>query len=409
MDAFDTPCDIEAVSAIPEGDWFEDTSVPDAPDPIRDCPAVAFGPLPVPPECPDLAQAVDATLRTVAAGQEYLRLTVSQAPGCAFDFALDGALPVECPTFPEAPARAEVVPSTWPGYLLAMLRPVGKVVPAAAGSGSYSDSVSAADACAFSFGFELGMPCVKAAGRYPGHVRGVAPGDAFAEVTVAERASCSLDFSLDLGWPSFCTELVTSDEVDASYVPPGRERLALRFGKAASGCSWSLDVEAHLPRPGGLIGRVVSGSGRDWGLRLYPDGLENEVTAFDADVAVPNATPYEMPPIGAVVTPVNNLGAWGESGPFLYALASFLELEIGVSGPFGIGARVGLTPGSANDVQFFQFDGTSLIPASSGEPGGSEWVFNAFGANIRPNRLIVIAKVGGYRFVVAEDCSGVAV
>ena len=49
---------------------------------------------------------------------------------------------------------------------------------------------------------------------------------------------------------------------------------------------------------------------------------------------------------------------------------------------------------------------SALIAAVIARPGATATVFNAFGADIKPDRYVLIGRVFGYRVVIAEDCSG---
>lgn len=412
--AFEHDCSIEPVEAV-AGDWFSDTSVPGPPAPIEDCAFVDLPQVPDPPVCPTLPGVVSATTRAVKQGYEGLTMTVTEGAGCAFDFALDAKFPVGCPTLPldPVPARTTVVP---PRKSYARFRfeevtthPVhDPLLP-----GSLSSQEPAP--CAFDFDAEIGFACVQLSG--PGRaaaVHRVGPKEGAAALRVVDRGSCSyeLDLSIDFPDTSFspsCVSFNPEPRLDVSYVPPGRESFTLKFGRAYNDCSYSLEGTLKVPRPGGVVGKVLSGGGGAWSVRLYPDGPGAETTAFNAAVDVRNAALHEYPPVGAYVAPVLPLGPWGTglNGPgsrFEYMLPSFLELEIGRTATGGIPARSGATPGHADNVTIMQFGGgdVSMDPAKTGR------VYNVFGSVVgaTAGTYILIGKVAGFRFVVAEDCTG---
>lgn len=357
--AFDPGCEsMDRVPLLPDFDWLSDTSVPGPPEAIFDCLDFDVPVLPDPPVCPVLPDRVLASSRTVRSGYEKMELRFAAvSDDCAFDVALDADFPVACPAFPAGYTEARVS-SVPPGQEGLRIRVV-----------DVSDS---GPECRFDFDVSVDYPCV----------------------------SIRPDVSLDV-----------------SYVPPSAGGMTLTLRKAdLESCSYSMEGVLRIPQPPTLFGKVLSGLGRVWSTQIYPGGPSDSANAFSADVSIENASTYEYPPVGSWIGPISPInpppggsggvgggGPWGAAGgAYAYPLPSFLEIEVGKTSSGGV---AGLNPGTlqagwSDTVAFYKFNGTnfSLDASRTGR------VFNAMTGAVSGNTFVLIAKVMGYRFVIAEDC-----
>ena len=393
--AFDPPCSMEPVAAVPNEDWFSETSVPGPPEEIRGC---VFGgpllPLEEPPTCPSIARVVRATTRTVAAGNEYLTMSVSEAEGCAYRFGLDGAFPVACPDLPAAPVYAEIerVP---PGSEYVMIHLTRE-------SASSASSAEATDACAFALRVRAGFPdyaprpaCTPV---YKSVVtsRMVPPEWRGADLEISSYSDCSWTPTLDLHFP--CIPPPAVRRISGSYVVPGAERIDLGYFSASGDtCSYSGDLTLDLPRPGGMLGKVLSGTGTSWSVRLYPNGPTDEAAAFDQAITVQGAPSTYVAPVDAWIAPVQPFAPWGrvpDASQWMYALASFLGLEIVVT-PVG-----GITAGGTASCALQRLSGGSVVSA-----GTNVTVRNVFSSTVGSGaRRVIVGRIDGQRVAIAEDC-----
>lgn len=90
-------CDVPCIFPIPEEDWFDDPTVPEPPEPIRDCFSTVVPLLPPDPLCPTITIA-NGTGGFVAAevvntGEEFARFEIIRGECCDFDFFFDFAFP----------------------------------------------------------------------------------------------------------------------------------------------------------------------------------------------------------------------------------------------------------------------------------------------------------------------------
>lgn len=147
-------CNIPPVEAVPDDNWFVDSSVPQAPDVINDCSNIEVPlPLPVPP-CPELDfQGIPTGgpgyVSVVPLGDEAAEFTITKKDCCAFTFGLD----IKFPCVQLRSTTGEI--------------PEDGLIPIefSSGSGSGSLIVRKADTCVYELGIVLDIPDV---GGVPG-------------------------------------------------------------------------------------------------------------------------------------------------------------------------------------------------------------------------------------------------
>jgi len=145
-------------------------------------------------------------------------------------------------------------------------------------------------------------------------------------------------------------------------------------------------------------GKVVSGSGNSWKVKLYPDGPKDASTAFTVGVSIlgiPDSS-TDLCPAGLWLDRVQSFpDPNGGDAQYFWILP--LGSKVAQTPAGGIPAMSGATPGSAT-CTIFDFNGTTIAS------GRSVKVFNMASGAIGASKYIVITLIDGCWFIIVEAC-----
>jgi hypothetical protein len=414
--AFTTDCSIEYVSAVPDADWFSDASVPGPPDPINDCQTADLAPVPEPPTCPAMAQTVKGAVHEVPAGDGAFTLQITQGADCTFDFQAHVAFPVVCPTFPTAPIHSAwklLAPAAKPEAIL-WFKPKPPDLIWNSYSGGHSVSSLGPDPCAFdiSLSLELPIPGCPDLRFMPARVSLVPPDEAMFSLSLVENPGdaelCRFSFVPIIDFPCGIAPYPIRSFVNR--VPPDKAGLHLLWGAAhGDPCSLSVEASLQLPRGGGLVGQVISGSGNSWQVQVYPSGRpplsgpgSTPTDDFTATVQIPGVTDW-VAPVGAWIGPILEFSdpATPSASIYQYLFPYWLGKRLAfLASSVTLAGRNTLTlmPGSAVCL-LYNFDGSS--PPS---PDESVTVWNWQRTAVVGPAFMQVGVVQGNYFVDVVDC-----
>jgi len=241
-----TKCEIEAVQPIPQANWFQDTQVPQSPDPIDDCMPTPI--IPPPPEipCPQFPQGVysaqtDVELDCQRDGYAKIWLTFYPTECCGFDLDIDMEMEVPCPVWPQHDTWQEATTNiVCKGDEQLRFKFIDLC----------KDPDPEVQQCGFELQMDVDFPCPQfPQGEDSADTEIVAIGEEYLTITFdshcgeEEEDKCDFDFEIDIGFPcpqfpqySQCVQLPCNQQICFSMTP-------------TEPCGFEFDVQGEFIMP----------------------------------------------------------------------------------------------------------------------------------------------------------------